>query len=128
MEPRQTSLGNDFCKIEQRTHCKPCQSRSCQPHYLSSYIEQIGTGTTDIIDHCLEYYLRKPEFHQDDDFRAVIWKRRRCDCGSTRKRTRRKFVLFFYCVTNTRQLQQLLKHLYSIFFQLASIQQISILL
>lgn len=34
----------------------------------------MGTGTTDIIDHCLEYGLRKPEFHQDDDFRVVLWR------------------------------------------------------
>ncbi len=24
--------------------------------------------------HCLAYELRKPKFHQDDDFRIVIWK------------------------------------------------------
>ena len=24
--------------------------------------------------HCLEYGLRKPEFHQDDDFRIVLWR------------------------------------------------------
>ena len=34
----------------------------------------MGTGTTDIIDHCLEYGLRKPEFHQDDAFRVVLWR------------------------------------------------------
>ena len=34
----------------------------------------MGTGTTDIIDHCLDYGLRKPEFHQDDDFRVVLWR------------------------------------------------------
>lgn len=25
--------------------------------------------------HCLEYYLRKPEFRQDENFRVVIWRR-----------------------------------------------------
>ncbi len=24
--------------------------------------------------HCLEYYLRKPEFRQDDDFRVALWR------------------------------------------------------
>ena len=24
--------------------------------------------------HCLEYGLRKPEFHQDEDFRVVLWR------------------------------------------------------
>ena len=34
----------------------------------------MGTRTTDIINHRLESGLRKPEFHQDDDFRVVIWR------------------------------------------------------
>ena len=25
--------------------------------------------------HCLGYYLRKPEFRQDENFRVVIWRR-----------------------------------------------------
>lgn len=45
------------------------------PVYLVGYIEQMETGTTDIIDHCLSYGLRKPEFYQDDDFRVVMWRR-----------------------------------------------------
>ena len=45
------------------------------PVYLAGYIEQLGTGTTDIIDHCLSYGLRKPEFYQDDDIRVVMWRR-----------------------------------------------------
>jgi predicted HTH transcriptional regulator len=35
----------------------------------------LGTGATDIIDHCLSYGLRKPEFYQDDDIRVVMWRR-----------------------------------------------------
>ena len=34
----------------------------------------MGTGTTDIIDRCVENGLRKPEFHRDEDFRAVLWR------------------------------------------------------
>lgn len=47
------------------------------PVYLSGYIEQMGTGTTDIIDHCLEYGLRKPDwrcmlrFRKGNDFRDM---------------------------------------------------------
>ena len=52
----------------------PVNPTLANPVYLSGYIEQLGTGTTDIIDHCLEYGLRKPEFHQDDDFRVVLWR------------------------------------------------------
>jgi predicted HTH transcriptional regulator len=34
----------------------------------------LGTGTTDIIDRCVENGLCKPEFHQDEDFRVVLWR------------------------------------------------------
>ena len=57
------------------------------PVYLC-YIEQMGTGTTDIIDHCLEYGLRKPEFHQDDDFRVVLWRPEVQERGKERSKER----------------------------------------
>ena len=44
------------------------------PVYLAGYIEQLGTGTTDIIDSCLANGLRSPEFHQGEDFRVVLWR------------------------------------------------------
>lgn len=61
------------------------------PVYLAGYIEQMGTGTTDIIDHCLSYGLHKPEFHQDDDFRLIIWRRNegRVQEGGTERGTER---------------------------------------
>ena len=34
----------------------------------------MGTGTTDIIDRCVENGLCKPEFHQDEEFRVVLWR------------------------------------------------------
>ena len=37
-------------------------------------IEKLGTGTEDIITKCREYGLRTPEFHQDEDFRVIIWR------------------------------------------------------
>ena len=45
------------------------------PVYLAGYIEQVGTGTNDVIDRCLELELRKPEFRQDEDFKVVMWRR-----------------------------------------------------
>jgi hypothetical protein len=53
---------------------RPVNPILANPVYLASYIEQMGTGTTDIIDRCVENGLRKPEFHQDEDFRAVLWR------------------------------------------------------
>ena len=43
--------------------------------YLAGYIEQVGTGTNDVIDRCVELGLRKPEFHQDDNFTVVMWRK-----------------------------------------------------
>lgn len=45
------------------------------PVYLAGYIEQVGTGTNDVIDRCLELELRKLEFRQDEDFKVVMWRR-----------------------------------------------------
>ena len=44
------------------------------PVYLTGYIEQMGTGTTDIIELCEKSGLRTPEFHQDEDFLIRIWR------------------------------------------------------
>ena len=35
----------------------------------------MGTGTNDVIDRCVELGLRKPEFRQDEDFTAVLWRK-----------------------------------------------------
>ena len=42
--------------------------------YWNGYIEKVGTGTEDIFRKCREYGLKTPEFHQEEDFRAVIWR------------------------------------------------------
>ena len=34
----------------------------------------MGTGTTDIIERCEKAGLRTPEFYQDEDFRAILWR------------------------------------------------------
>jgi len=42
--------------------------------YWNGYIEKVGTDTEDIINKCREYGLKTPEFHQEEDFRVVIWR------------------------------------------------------
>ena len=66
--------GITITKLTKEHNSNPVNPVLANPVYLTGYIEQMGTGTTDIIDHCLEYGLRKPEFHQDDDFRVVLWR------------------------------------------------------
>ncbi len=53
----------------------PVNPLLANPVYLAGYIEQVGTGTNDVIDRCVELGLRKPEFRQDENFTVVMWRR-----------------------------------------------------
>ena len=53
----------------------PVNPLLANPVYLAGYIEQVGTGTNDVIDRCVELGLRKPEFRQDEDFMVVMWRK-----------------------------------------------------
>ena len=73
--PGKLPQGMTIAKLNKEHTSNPVNPVLANPVYLTGYIEQMGTGTTDIIDHCLSYGLRKPEFYQDNDFRVVIWRR-----------------------------------------------------
>lgn len=45
------------------------------PMYLAGYIERMGTGTTDVVDACINAGLGMPKFEQDENFRATIWRK-----------------------------------------------------
>ena len=66
--------GMTIAKLNEEHTSKPVNPVLAHPVYLAGYIEQLGTGTTDIIDSCLANGLLKPEFHQGDDFRVVLWR------------------------------------------------------
>ena len=53
----------------------PVNPLLANPVYMAGYIKQVGTGTNDVIDRCVELGLRKPEFRQDEDFTVVMWRR-----------------------------------------------------
>ena len=57
------------------TYELPVNPLLANPVYLAGYIEQVGTGTNDVIDRCVELGLRKPEFRQDEDFTVVMWRK-----------------------------------------------------
>lgn len=42
--------------------------------YLTQYIEEMGTGTLDMIRHCQEAGLREPEFTDISGFKITIWR------------------------------------------------------
>lgn len=41
---------------------------------LAGYIEQLGTGTNDLIKRCVDKGLRRPEFRQDDSYVTILWR------------------------------------------------------
>ena len=44
------------------------------PLYLAGYVERLGTGTSDMVDECVTMGLKAPEFVQDSNFRAILWR------------------------------------------------------
>ena len=42
--------------------------------YLTQYIEELGTGTLDMIRHCREAGLREPKFTDSSGFKVTIWR------------------------------------------------------
>lgn len=38
-------------------------------------LEKVGTGTEDIVKWCKGKGLQDPEYHQDEDFRVVLWRK-----------------------------------------------------
>jgi|GEM_PF-1656517 ATP-dependent DNA helicase RecG len=42
--------------------------------YLAGYIEQLGTGTEDMVERMIKNGLPEPLFVQDQDFRAIIYR------------------------------------------------------
>ncbi len=47
------------------------------PLYLAGYIERLGTGTSDMVDYCLEAGIPEPEFLQEDTFKTIIRRRKK---------------------------------------------------
>ena len=38
-------------------------------------MDKVGTGTEDIVNLCKDKGLKSPEYHQEEDFRVVIWRK-----------------------------------------------------
>ena len=61
-------------KLQGRHRSMPVNPLLATPVYLAGYIEQIGTGTTDLIDRCLAHGLPRPKFVLEDDFLLTIYR------------------------------------------------------
>ena len=82
--PGRLPQGMTIKKLTAEHSSHPVNPVLANPVYLAGYIEQMGTGTTDIIDSCVAMNLKTPEFYQDDDFRTILW---RAECVDNENNT-----------------------------------------
>jgi len=52
----------------------PANPLLAEPMYLKGYIERLGTGTADMVRRAQEKGLPEPDFQQDEDFRAIVYR------------------------------------------------------
>lgn len=48
----------------------------------TGYIEQVGTGTNDMISRCVSMGLQRPEFYQQEEFKVILWRRTGSETGN----------------------------------------------
>lgn len=48
----------------------------------TGYIEQVGTGTNDMMNRCVSVGLQRPEFYQQEEFRVILWRRTGNETGN----------------------------------------------
>ena len=73
--PGRLPKGMTIKKLNGEHTSLPVNPLLANPVYLAGYIEQVGTGTNDLIDRCVDMGLRKPEFRQDEGFSVVLWRK-----------------------------------------------------
>ena len=67
-------MGMTIEKLNEKHRSMPVNPTLAYPVYLAGYIEHLGTGTTDLIQRCVNKGLRKPQFSQDNDFEIILWR------------------------------------------------------
>lgn len=80
--PGQLPYGLSPERLQYAHSSMPVNPILAHPAYLAGYIEEMGTGTSDIIDKCLDAGLDMPEFIQDGAFKVVIWRENNADSGN----------------------------------------------
>ena len=73
--PGQLPHGMTIEKLNAEHHSLPVNPLLAKPVYLAGYIEQLGTGTTDLIERCTQMGLPTPAFRQDEDFTIILYRK-----------------------------------------------------
>ena len=63
----------------------PVNPLLARPIYLAGYIEQVGTGTNDMISRCVSSGLQRSEFYQQEEFRVILWRKTGNETGNETK-------------------------------------------
>ena len=73
--PGQLPYGLTVQKLLEPHKSLPANPLLADPMFWMGYIEKVGTGTEDIVNLCKDKGLKSPEYHQEEDFRVVIWRK-----------------------------------------------------
>ena len=73
--PGQLPYGLTVSKLFEPHKSLPTNPLLADPMFWTGYIEKVGTGTEDIVNLCKAKGLKTPEYHQEEDFRVVIWRK-----------------------------------------------------
>lgn len=73
--PGQLPYGLTVGKLVEPHKSLPANPLLADPMFWTGYIEKVGTGTEDIVNLCKAKGLKTPEYHQEEDFRVVIWRK-----------------------------------------------------
>ena len=73
--PGQLPYGLTVQKLLEPHKSLPVNPLIADPMFWMGYIEKVGTGTEDIVNLCKDKGLQSPEYHQEEDFRVVIWRK-----------------------------------------------------
>ena len=73
--PGQLPYGLTVSKLTEPHKSLPANPLLADPLFWTGYVDKVGTGTEDIVNLCKDKGLKVPEYHQEEDFRVVIWRK-----------------------------------------------------
>ena len=73
--PGQLPYGLTVSKLLEPHKSLPANPLIADPLFWTGYVDKVGTGTEDIVNLCKDKGLKSPEYHQEEDFRVVIWRK-----------------------------------------------------
>ncbi|MBO4874521.1 MAG: hypothetical protein J5542_04360 [Bacteroidales bacterium] len=76
-----SSVQNEL-QSERRELARFIQQDALLQKINTGYIEQVGTGTNDMINCCVSMGLQRPEFYQQEEFRVILWRRTGNETGN----------------------------------------------